>query len=75
MIHDAYTREYDAHEESRNRMAAIDKIINTASRFGLQIEFHVRDTDVTTNLFLNGKKFGQFRKLETALKWAEKWQK
>lgn len=55
MIHDAYTREYDAHEESRNRMAAIDKIINTASRFGLQIEFHVRDTDVTTNLFLNEK--------------------
>ena len=75
MIHDAYTREWDAQDESRKRMAVIDKIINTASMFGLQIEFHVRDTDVTTNLFLNGKKFGQFRKLKTALKWAEKWQK
>lgn len=75
MIHDAYTREYDAKDESRKRMAAIDKIINTAARFGLQIKMYDMGSDITTKLYLNGQKFGSFRKLKTALKWAEKWQK
>lgn len=76
MIHDDYTREWDAQESARNRMSQFDKITRTAAALGLEIEFYDRGSDVTTKLhFPNGQKFGYFYKLKTALKWAEKWKK
>lgn len=76
MIHDAYTREWDAQQGIRERNASLDKITLTAANFGLTAEFRERGADIATYLYMpNGKKFGCFHKLETALKWAEKWQK
>lgn len=75
MISDAYTREYDERQRKKCFSAQIDNIAKTAMRFGCEMNIKLREMGgVTINIIMpNGEKLVQFRKLETALAWAQKW--
>lgn len=73
MISDAYTREYDERQRQINTQAELERIARTAQRLGLETILKIRPNLSFTITFQDGKKFKQFRKIETATRWADKW--
>lgn len=74
MISDAYTREYDEREKNRRFVESLQRVGKTAERLGLSLSVLETAKRLTLRIhFSNGSKFLEFRKLENALAWAEKW--
>lgn len=75
MIHDAYTREYDERARHNAITNKLNKVVQVAKRFGCYTRIVMRKDDFTLHILLpDGKKFKEFRKLQTALDWANKWE-
>lgn len=74
MINDDYTREYDRQERQRTLFANLDQVGRAAQRLGLQLFVISTAKRITLRiLYPAGELFKEFRKIETALAWAQKY--
>lgn len=73
MISDEYTREYDERMKAKSIMDRLQFAGKVAEKLGLFMDAKYRGNDFTINLtFFDGRKYIQFRKLETAVAWSTK---
>lgn len=77
MISDAYTREYDQREKQRKFHDSLNRVGMVAEKLGLELHAIEKAGRLTLLILypeaMGGAKFAEFRKLETALAWAQKW--